>query len=76
LKKYFEQYRQLLSASADLVVHDEANWFIIAFEKPLADFDATAKPLQAIHNWFVEHMRLLRQFADKTPELNWNFPPQ
>lgn len=74
LKTRLKEYQALFTGYPDLTIQDEPQWLIVLFKKPLADFNKTARPLQAIHNWFIEHMRLLKQFSEKTPELNWNLP--
>jgi hypothetical protein len=73
-KRLFHKHQSMFTSEPDFVVQDEANWFVIAFKKPLTEFEKEVKPLQAVHNWIVEHMRLLKQFSEKTPELAWNLP--
>jgi len=73
-KKLFKQHQRLFENTTDFLVQDKPDWFVIAFKKPLAEFEKQPKPLQAVHNWFVEQMRTLKQFSEKTPELDWNLP--
>lgn len=74
LKRLFQKYQDQFANEPDFLLQDDSNWFAIMFKKSLAAFEQEAKPLQAIHYWIVEHMRLLKQFSEKTPELAWNLP--
>lgn len=74
LKRLFNKHQSLFTSESDFLMQDEPHWFVMAFKTPLAVFETQAKPLQAIHHWVVERMRLLKQFSEKTPELAWNLP--
>lgn len=73
-RQLFDKHQRLFTNEPDFSVQDQPNWFALTFRKNLTDFEKAAKPFQTIHNWFIERMRLLKQFTEKTPELDWNLP--
>jgi len=74
MKRLFQKHQSLFGGEPDFLLQDDPNWLAIVFKKPLTAFESEEKPLQSIHHWVVEHMRLLKQFSEKTPELAWNLP--
>jgi len=73
-KDFFNQNKHLFSIHPGFLFEERPTGLRIILQKPLIEFDQKANRLQTIHDWFVETLKIFRQFADKTPELNWNIP--
>ena len=74
LKQALKQNKRLFSIHPGFIFEDRTIGLRIILQKPLMDFEAESNQLQAIHTWFIQSLTIFRQFADKTPELNWNIP--
>lgn len=73
-RDHFKQNKHLFSVHTGFLFEERPNGIRIIIQKPLLEFDSKPNALQAIHDWFVETLKIFRQFADKTPELNWDIP--
>ncbi len=74
LKYLFKQNQHIFSNQPGFLFEERPIGLRIIIQKPLTTFDGKSNQLQALHNWFVETLKVFRKFADKTPELNWNIP--
>lgn len=74
LKQALRQNKRLFSIQPGFLFEDRNIGLRIILQKPLMDFEDESNQLQAIHAWFIQSLTIFRQFADKTPELNWNIP--
>ncbi|MCK5719165.1 MAG: hypothetical protein KAH84_04350 [Thiomargarita sp.] len=70
----FKQNKHLFSIHPGFIFEERPTGMRIIIQKPLSDFNTKTNQLQSIHNWFVKTLKIFRQFADKTDELEWNIP--
>ncbi len=42
------------------------------FSKPISDFLSSERMYEAIEKWYVSKFKVIKRFADDTPELKWN----
>lgn len=74
LKNLFRQNKHIFSIHPGFLFEERPIGLRILIQKSLMTFNSETNQLQAIHDWFVETLRIFRKFADKTPDLNWNIP--
>ncbi|MEN8217940.1 MAG: hypothetical protein ABFS56_16540 [Pseudomonadota bacterium] len=74
LKALFRQNKQIFASHPGFLFEERPMGMRILLQKPLTAFNEDSNQLQAIHDWFVETLKVFRKFADKTSKLNWNIP--
>jgi hypothetical protein len=74
LKALFRQNKQIFASHPGFLFEERPIGMRILLQKPLTAFNDDSNQLQAIHDWFVETLKVFRKFADKTSKLNWNIP--
>jgi len=73
LKEFFRQNKYIFAVQSGFLFEERPIGLRIIIQKPLSDFKAKSN-LHAIHNWFIETLRVFKKFAHKTPQLTWNIP--